>query len=285
MASSDPTAPHDDRSLPLVGAAHDNVPMAGERTGAGEGHSRASDDRWVAAIESYESEQRDSLHGLTRKGIATRQRIIDASWKVFERDGFTGARLGDIVEEADVSIGTFYKYFTHKEDLFVIVAFEAIRNLYPERGFTAGLDPIRGIERSNRRYLEVYRSQVGILRAVEEVTALSPAFRAARHVVQSQFPRRNARALEVLQEAGLIDPTLDPRDTSLALGAMVRQYAYFWLLEGEESDFDRSVFVLTQLWCKAIGLDVGMPDVWEGWLAEHRAGGDEPVPTAGAAEP
>lgn len=262
--------PGDAGSLPHAAASHDN----GVMQASGGGEPRVNDERWVAAINAGFDPEQDAAAatvGLTRKGISTRQRIIDASLQIFERDGFTAARLGDIVEMADVSIGTFYKYFTHKEDLFVIVAFDAIRNLYPERGYTAGLDPIRGIERSNRRYLEVYRSQVGIFRAVEEVTALSPAFREARHVAQSQFPRRNAGSIEALQERGLIDRTLDPRGTSLALGAMVRQYAYFWLLEGEEADFDRSVFLLTQLWCRAIGLDDGLPDVWREWLAEHQA--------------
>ena len=40
---------------------------------------------------------------------------------MFERDGFLDARITDITGEAGVAAGTFYTYFTSKEDVFAAV--------------------------------------------------------------------------------------------------------------------------------------------------------------------
>jgi AcrR family transcriptional regulator len=223
--------------------------------------------RWSEAIEAVFALEEDSslLVRLTSKGLATRRRIFESGQIHFENSGFSGARLFDIAETAAISVGTLYNYYESKEQLFVEVAFQAIRSLYPEIGSTTGLDPIKRIEISNRRYLETYQRQVGVLRAVEEVTALSPEFRAARHRIQSQFPKRTENSIRSLQRAGLVDPIIDPREAALALGAMVRHYAYFWLLEGETVDFERSLYALTRLWVQALGLDHGLPEEWSQW--------------------
>ena len=40
---------------------------------------------------------------------------------MFERDGFLDARITDITAEAGVAAGSFYTYFTSKEDAFAAV--------------------------------------------------------------------------------------------------------------------------------------------------------------------
>ncbi|MCG8567103.1 MAG: TetR/AcrR family transcriptional regulator [Desulfobacterales bacterium] len=44
--------------------------------------------------------------------------ILEAAVKVFARHGFHGAKMAGIAEEAGVSAGTLYNYFTDKEDMF-----------------------------------------------------------------------------------------------------------------------------------------------------------------------
>ncbi len=52
---------------------------------------------------------------LSERGRRTREALIAAARRVFERDGFIDARITDIAEEAGAAHGTFYTYFDSKE--------------------------------------------------------------------------------------------------------------------------------------------------------------------------
>lgn len=51
------------------------------------------------------------------KALETRERIIEASRKLITEKGFDNVSMEDIALEAGVSKGSFYTYFSHKEDI------------------------------------------------------------------------------------------------------------------------------------------------------------------------
>src|SRR3954467_6235934 len=55
---------------------------------------------------------------LRAQGRKTMRKLLDAGMTVFERRGYHAARVDDIVKVARTSHGTFYLYFSNKEDLF-----------------------------------------------------------------------------------------------------------------------------------------------------------------------
>ena len=46
------------------------------------------------------------------------QKILDAAKKVFETQGYTGARMQQIADEAGISKASLHYYFRSKENLF-----------------------------------------------------------------------------------------------------------------------------------------------------------------------
>lgn len=58
-----------------------------------------------------------SVPPLTRKGEATRQRILDAAVEEIGEHGFHLASVSNITSKAGVGQGTFYLYFKTKDDL------------------------------------------------------------------------------------------------------------------------------------------------------------------------
>lgn len=54
-----------------------------------------------------------------QKKDAKRTAMMQASVRVFAEKGYHAATIRDIVQEADVAVGTFYFYFPDKETLFV----------------------------------------------------------------------------------------------------------------------------------------------------------------------
>jgi AcrR family transcriptional regulator len=82
----------------------------------------------------------------------TRQRLLDASLKIFARNGFERATVDEIVREAGFSKGAFYVHFESKEDLF----WEILRQRIEVRKETLrrALEPSIGAAENQRRLLE-----------------------------------------------------------------------------------------------------------------------------------
>ena len=55
---------------------------------------------------------------LSRKGVRTRTRLLDAAERVFAELGYHEASIVKITEAAGVGQGTFYLYFASKKDVF-----------------------------------------------------------------------------------------------------------------------------------------------------------------------
>jgi len=199
----------------------------------------------------------------TERGRRTRARLVTAAREVFEDMGYIDARITDISERAGVAYGTFYTYFSAKEDVFREVAHVVQQELLQPRPPRDGtrvdgdLDPVRTIERANRRYLEAYARNARIMAVLEQVATFSPELLEIRRQVRLDFVERSTRAITRWQEAGIADPSLDPRYAASALGSMVDRFAYVWLVLGGHFDFETSVQTLTRLWAGALGLQSG----------------------------
>lgn len=54
----------------------------------------------------------------TRRGLATRARLLESAERLFGSAGFHATGVNDITREAGVAQGTFYLYFATKEEIF-----------------------------------------------------------------------------------------------------------------------------------------------------------------------
>lgn len=59
----------------------------------------------------------------------TRRRIVEAAKKLNSEKGLSNVTVDEIVAKANVSKGSFYVYFPHKEDIAVEIAFEHFQDL------------------------------------------------------------------------------------------------------------------------------------------------------------
>jgi AcrR family transcriptional regulator len=198
----------------------------------------------------------------SRKGAATRARLVDAAKEVFEESGFLEARISDIAERAGLSHGSFYHYFESKEQVFREVAEgqEAALTAGPssdEEAPDGDGSEFDRILRANRRYLARYRDNARIMGVIEEVSRYDPFVHEARMRRQQHFAERAERAIRRLQAEGGADASVDPRIAAVALGSMVARFAELWLVEEwEQFDFDRAAEQVTRLWANALGVTV-----------------------------
>jgi AcrR family transcriptional regulator len=190
----------------------------------------------------------------TARGARTRAKLIVAARAVFERDGYLAARLVDITAEAEMAAGSFYTYFTSKEEIFAAVL-EDVQDemLHPHvREATDSEDPIAAIETANRAYLAAYARNAKLMRVLEQVSTIDESVREMRRARGHAFAERNARSIRDLQRKGLADPNLDPLLAAASLGSMVGRMAYATYVLGDERKREDLVATLTRLWTNAL---------------------------------
>src|ERR1700751_1732970 len=66
---------------------------------------------------------------LRAQGRETVRRLLEAGMVEFEDRGFQGVRVDDVVSRAGISHGTFYLYFSNKEDLFKALMRDALHDM------------------------------------------------------------------------------------------------------------------------------------------------------------
>jgi AcrR family transcriptional regulator len=204
----------------------------------------------------------------TAKGLRTRDELVAAARRVFERDGYSGARVADIAAEAGVAHGSFYTYFSSKQDAFLAVmgqvgeqfrqAIAAPPGEGPAGGGGAGSDPAaaayQALDRSIRRYLDAYRANSVIWALAEQVATVDPEIHQIRLHGRRQHVERVAKTIRRWQDRGIADPAIDPQTTAGALVSMISNFAYWWLAAGDSYDPEAGAATLTDIWARAVGL-------------------------------
>lgn len=194
------------------------------------------------------------------KGARTRARLVDAAKEVFEQHGFLDARISDIAQHAGLAHGSFYHYFTSKEEIFREVA-EAVEERLSAPMGSVILDessqaaPQDRIREALRRYLESYRREAKIMGVIEQMARYDKEINALRQQRHRRNSAQVAASIRDLQQHGLADPDLDPVIAAEALGAMTSRFPELWLVEGAVTcGFDRAVDHLARLFVNALGL-------------------------------
>jgi AcrR family transcriptional regulator len=193
----------------------------------------------------------------TAKGLRTRDELLDAARRVFERDGYLETRVADIAAAAGLAHGSFYTYFSSKQDVFLAIVREVgreIRGAVAPSPADADLDAYEALDRSNRRYLEVYRANRVIWALVEQVATIDPEIHRIRLLGRRQHVDRVAKTIERWQQRGLADRDIDPRTTAGALVSMLSNFAYWWLAGGDTYDAEAAERTLTDIWARAVGM-------------------------------
>ena len=94
--------------------------------------------------------------GLARNQAARRRRVIDATLRLAAAGGFDAVQMRDVAAEAEVAVGTVYRYFASKERLLLEAMAEQQANLrahvirHPPQGGTPAERVAHVLQRANR---------------------------------------------------------------------------------------------------------------------------------------
>ncbi|MCX7708515.1 MAG: TetR/AcrR family transcriptional regulator [Clostridia bacterium] len=166
-----------------------------------------------------------------------KQHILDTAAKVFAARGYHHTTVKDIVDEADISIGSFYFYFKSKEELFAALYAEISQKHADIIGSVLnyeGCGLVKSFSRAITASLWAYqqkRDLTGIM--MFEAMSLNSEFKKKWFEVVKLNCIRIKDLFRTLSDQGKIDvPDLD-------VSAMAFEGTYFYLifnwLEGDDS--------------------------------------------------
>lgn len=163
---------------------------------------------------------------LQARGQRTRQRLLDAAADVFDRTGYHAARVDDVVAAAKSSHGTFYLYFTSKEDLFGQLVGDVAGELH---GLIGELAPVTNSARGRAalrawlaRVRETYARHGRVIRAWTEAELSGDPVGRHGDDVLTGLALALTRRMRLPKRSGL-DPTI----ATLALMMMVERLNYY----------------------------------------------------------
>jgi AcrR family transcriptional regulator len=173
---------------------------------------------------------------LRARGKRTMRKLLDAGIEVFSKRGYHSARVDDIVKAAKTSHGTFYLYFSNKEDLFQALVADVAGEL---AGVTEALGPISadraGFDELRswlERFTNMYEHYGPIIRTwTEAEIGESEAGRMGTDVLAELATAISSR---LPKGARGVDPTI----ASLAVIAMIERFNYFVLSDQVDANRD-----------------------------------------------
>lgn len=172
----------------------------------------------------------------TRRGLKTREQILNAAEEVFGGHGYAAASIADITSHAGVAQGTFYIYFPSKEAVFKELVREmGIRTRQAlSSGIAEAPDRLTAEHAGLRAFLEFVRKHPALYRIVEEAQFVDPDSYTAYFL---SFADAYQKRLEEAAEKGDIE-CRDPEVTAWALMGLARGLGERFALWGDERSLD-----------------------------------------------
>jgi AcrR family transcriptional regulator len=165
---------------------------------------------------------------LSRRGMATRKRLLEAAEHIFGELGYHDASIVKITETAGVAQGTFYLYFGGKKDVFDELVRDLNRRVRramkeaSSQGETRLEQEILGFA----AYFRFTAEHPTLYRIIRQAEFVSPEM---LHYHYDRLSRGYVEALRAAVDRGEVAP-LDPEVTAWALMGMGELIGMRWVL-------------------------------------------------------
>lgn len=177
---------------------------------------------------------------------STRQRILEKAASLFNRKGFSGAALSDIMRETGLQKGGIYNHFASKEALALESFDYAVGRV--ERWFAGRLAGKKGADEKLLALVESFRDyaknppvpkKCPILNTSVESDDAHPALRKRTQEALDRFLGRLIRIIDQGKEEGTLRPDADSRTVALVLTASFEGALMMSRLYGDTDPMER----------------------------------------------
>ncbi|MCX4092388.1 TetR/AcrR family transcriptional regulator [Nocardia sp. alder85J] len=196
-------------------------------------------------------------HPPTPKGRNSRERLLAAATTLFAERGYARVRITDITEAAGLSPGAFYRYFTDRRELMLVLmraltdeVFDFVRVPWDES------DPVATVSLSTRRYFQFYLEHRGFFAVLVELAQTDAEVGRIWADSRRAFYARIAQSLRRGMESGTVRADVDVTVAAELLGGMTEFYAFQRLVLADgavtEVPLDQAARHLAEIWTSGV---------------------------------
>ncbi|MEA2040475.1 MAG: TetR/AcrR family transcriptional regulator [Thermodesulfobacteriota bacterium] len=179
-----------------------------------------------------------------REFIRHRQEILETALELFSEKGFHNVSMNEIAKKSEFAIGTLYKFFENKEDLYKALVLEQSDKFH--RALTEAIegprDEIEKIRNYTRAKGEVFTANVSMIRLYfAETRGASFNVRAG---LDSEIRERYGHFLEMLAsvfasgiEKNRFKKIADPYHLAVAIDSLTNSFLFLWLEDPEKHPY------------------------------------------------
>jgi AcrR family transcriptional regulator len=176
---------------------------------------------------------------LSRRGLETRRRLLDAAELVFGDLGYHDASIVKLAERAGVAAGTFYLYFDSKKAIFDELVRDLNRRVRHamKEGSSQGTNRVESELLGFDAYFRFTSEHPALYRIIRQAEFVSP------EMLRYHYDRLSEGYIEALEasvESGEIGK-LDPEAATFALMGIGEMIGMRWILWGEGKPIPRRV--------------------------------------------
>lgn len=174
----------------------------------------------------------ENLPRRERKNLQQRGEILQAALKLFSEKGYHNVSMHDIAKEAEFGIGTLYKYFGNKEELYKAIIYGGSEKFHKTilRALEDEKNPVQAIKKHIAIRRKLFLDDLPLVRLYFGVTR--GAGFSVRAGFDGELRRRHDKFLEKLAsvfEKGIKEDlfrALDPYYMALALDGIINTFLF-----------------------------------------------------------
>lgn len=171
-----------------------------------------------------------------RERIRQRQEILETALKLFSEKGYHHVSMHEIASTAEFAIGTLYKFFSNKEDLYKALIMEQADRFHSAltTAIESSQDPVEQLRRYVRTKGEVFRSNASVIRLYFAETR-GASFNIMAGVDQDIRRRREdfLMKLAAIFAHGIamrrFSPITEPYILAVSLDSLCNGFLFLWL--------------------------------------------------------
>lgn len=203
--------------------------------------------------------EQEKLSRKEREYRRHRQEILEAALELFSEKGFHNVSMNEIAQKAEFAVGTMYKFFENKEDLYKALVLEQADKFH--RALTAAIEgPGNEIERI-RNYVkakgEVFSANVSVIRLYfAETRGASFSVRAG---LDSEIRERYGHFLEILtsvfasgMEKKRFKKIADPYHLAVTIDSVTNAFLFLWLEAPDRNPYPEDPDVILDILFKGL---------------------------------
>lgn len=169
-----------------------------------------------------------------------RQKIIDAALVLFERHGYHGVTVNQIIERVGTSKGGFYHHFKAKDELLFVIHDTFITYVLKKaqlatQTYTTPTKKLQAIVKDFVKVFDIYKSHIAVF--YQEHTYLCPPYERKIKEKRDQFKQIIMDAVKEGVESGEFRQEIPVEITGMAILGMVN-WTYMWYKQSGDKTID-----------------------------------------------